>query len=339
MKILVIRMTGLGDVASILIPAIRLIQQQQPAARISALTYGAGCELMALAPGLSSILDVTPEYWPDEFDFAVQNFMDIAEFVAAQQFDRIINLDTAFMPCFLARVLKDLKLDLVGNYINLSIHELFQKLSQRELVQSYFQEPAKYLSSSFPNMVDWTIPWWIKYSDAGAYPGFYLNHCCGLEGAIDTSLPIEPDLDFQRQTNGKKIIALSTSGSKPAKQYRAATALRHQLEQAGYFVWSQFDGSLPMAITLGRLKVTDLLVTVPTSTQWLAKLVGCPSLMIPGPLPPSVLGAELVVDQAQSCQYCYQSNCPENLDFACLDIPPEQLMAKVSNFFATDSGP
>lgn len=337
MRILVIRMTGLGDVASILIPATRLLQQQHPEASISALTYGAGCELMALAPGISTILDVTPEHWPDEFDFAVQNFMDIAEFIAAQQFDQIINLDTAFMPCFLARVLKDLKLDLAGNYINLSIHDLFQKLSQRELDQSYFQEPAKYLSSSFPHMADWTIPWWLKYSDTDAYPGFYLNHCCGLKGAIDISLDIEPDLEFYRQSDGKKIIALSTSGSKPSKQYRASNALRLQLEQAGYFVWSQFDGSLPMATTLGRLKVTDMLVTVPTSSQWLAKLVGCPSLMIPGPLPPSVLGAEIVVDQLTSCQYCYQSFCPENRGFDCLDIPPEQIIAKISSFFATNA--
>ena len=332
-------MMGLGDVASILVPAVRLIQQQHPESNISVLTYGAGCELMALLPGVHSILDVTPEQWPDDLDFAVQNFMDIAEFVAAQQFDRIINLDTAFMPCFLARVLKDLKLDLIGNYINLSIHDLFQKLSQRELDQSYFQEPAKYLSSSFPNMADWTIPWWLKYPDAGTYPGFYLNHCCGLEGSIDITLPIEPALDFQRQAAGKKIIALSTSGSKPSKQFRASSDLHLQLEQAGYFVWSQFDGSLPMATTLGRLKVTDLLVTVATSTQWLAKLVGCPALMIPGALPPSVLGAELVVDRVQSCQYCHQSFCPENRSFACLDIPLEQIMAKISTFFSAARPP
>lgn len=327
-------MTGLGDVASILVPAVRLVQQQHPEASISVLTYGAGCELMELIPGIHSILDVTSERWPNDLDFAVQNFMDIAEFVAAQQFDRIINLDTVFMPCFLARVLKDLKLDLVGNYINLSIHDLFQKLSQRELDQAYFQEPARYLSSNFPNMADWTIPWWHKYSDAGAYPGFYLNHCCGLDGFVDISLPIAPDLEFLHQAAGKNVIALSTAGSKASKHYRASSALRRQLEQAGYFVWSQFDGSLPMASTLGRLKVTDLLVTVATSTQWLAKLVGCPSLMIPGPLPPSVLGAELVVDPVQSCQYCHQSFCPEKRDFACLDIPPEHIVAKVSTFFA-----
>ena len=46
---------GLGDVASILIPAVRLVARQHPAAHIHVLTHGAGGELMALVPGIEQV--------------------------------------------------------------------------------------------------------------------------------------------------------------------------------------------------------------------------------------------------------------------------------------------
>jgi ADP-heptose:LPS heptosyltransferase len=119
------------------------------------------------------------------------------------------------------------------------------------------------------------------------------------------------------------------SGSSVAKQYRSAEALQAELVRAGHFVWSQFDGSLPMRSTLARLAATDLLVSVATSTQWLARLVGCPTLVLPGPLPPSVLGAEATVDRVSACQYCHQSHCPQKIDFACMDVPVAHVMDKV----------
>ena len=66
---------------------------------------------------------------------------------------------------------------------------------------------------SFPDMTDWTVPWWNKYPDAGAYPDFYLRHCCGFAGDIDRSLSVEPDREFRAEAMGRKIIALSMSGS------------------------------------------------------------------------------------------------------------------------------
>jgi len=75
-------------------------------------------------------------------------------------------------------------------------------------------------------------------------------------------------------------------------------------------VWGRFDGSLPMRTTLARLAVTDLLITVATSTQWLARLVGCPSLMLSGAMHPATLGAEITVDRQLDCQYCCQQGCP-----------------------------
>lgn len=91
-----------------------------------------------------------------------------------------------------------------------------------------------------------------------------------------------------------------------------------------------------MKTTLARLKVTDLSVTVATSKQWLAKLVDFPSLMISGPLPPSVLGVELNVEKLESSQYCYQFSCIENIDYSCLDVPVDKLVKQISQYFGSD---
>lgn len=330
MKILLIRLMGLGDVASILIPAVRLVARQHPQARIHVLTYGAGGELMSLVGGIEQVHVIDRQQWPGDIGPAVQSFLNIAEQVAAQRFDRIINLDTWFMPCFLARVLQELGFDVQGNTIGLPTSELFSRWQARELPQQFFEEPARYLQSSFPNMADWSIAWWDKYPDAGAYPDFYLRHCCGFAGNLDMSLPIEPDREFGARAAGRKIIALSMSGSSASKQYRNAPALQAELERAGHFVWSRFDGSVPLRTTLARLAASDLLVSVATSTQWLARLVGCPTLVLPGALPPSVLGAEATVDRVISCQYCYQRQCPRKIDFACMDVPLRHILDKVS---------
>jgi ADP-heptose:LPS heptosyltransferase len=331
-KILIIRMMGFGDVASILIPAVNIIHQQHTHATIDVLTYGAGVELMSLVPTVNVVLAVSAEQWPSDIDKALPSFMDIAQVVIEQNYDLIINLDTWFMPCFLARVLKDSGATIQGNFTNYSVDALIHKVKNNALSQSYFQTPNLYLASTYPNMADWTIPWWNQYPNT-AYPEFYLQHCCGFEQETDISLSIEPDLTFKLLAETKPIIALSLSGSKASKQYAHGKVLQLLLEQAGFFVWSRFDGSVPMQTTLARLKVTDLLITVATSTQWLAKLVGCPSLMIPGALPPGVLGAELVVEKVKSCQYCYQNQCVENIDFACMDIPPEQIVEKALQYF------
>ena len=332
MKILIIRMMGFGDVASILIPAVNMVHQQHPNAIVDVLTYGAGVELMSLVPTVNAVLAVSAEQWPSDVDKAVASFIDIAQVVIEQNYDLIINLDTWFMPCFLARVLKDSGANIQGNFINFSVDVLIHKIQRNTLTQSYFQMPDLYLASTYPNMADWSTPWWNQYPNI-TYPEFYLQHCCGFKQEMDMSLSVQPDLVFKLQAETKPIIALSLSGSKASKQYAHSKVLQLLLEQAGFFVWSRFDGSVPMQTTLARLQVTDLLITVATSTQWLARLVGCPSLMIPGALPPSVLGAELVVEKVKNCQYCYQNQCVENINFACMDIPPEQIVEKALQYF------
>ena len=50
MRILLVRLMGLGDVASILVPATYLYRERYPKAFITALTYEAGEEIMRLHP-------------------------------------------------------------------------------------------------------------------------------------------------------------------------------------------------------------------------------------------------------------------------------------------------
>ena len=54
MKILLMRMVDLGDVASILVPAVRLVQTNHPGATIDVLTHGPGVELMQRMPKVNA---------------------------------------------------------------------------------------------------------------------------------------------------------------------------------------------------------------------------------------------------------------------------------------------
>lgn len=129
-------------------------------------------------------------------------------------------------------------------------------------------------------------------------------------------------------------MAMSFRGTTAIKHYKQADALALLLQQTGYHVWTGFDGSLPMRTTLACLAATDLLVTVATSTQWLARLVGCPSLMLPGAMHPAILGAEYTIDQTINCQYCCQRGCRAGRDYACMDVPAEDVMAQVRHILA-----
>jgi ADP-heptose:LPS heptosyltransferase len=328
-------MMGLGDVASILIPAVKMVRRENPDAEIGVLTFGPGCELMEQVPVIDKIFTVSPEQWPNEIFPAIKSFMTIAGVLVSQgPYDQILNLDTWFMPCLLVQVLKDAGQPVVGNHLHYSCKELIEGIKSGTIKPDYVSSVSKYLKSDFPGMQDWLLHWWKRFPEAGAYPRFYLNHCCGFEGDVDISLDLPEDEAFLAEAKGRKIVAVSCSGRVGAKQYPHAKDLMRLLEEAGYLVWDEFDGSLPMPTTLGRLRVTDLLVTVPTSTQWLAKLMGCPSLVIPGPLNPIVLAPELSVAQTIECQYCFASHtCPKGLDFACMDVAPEKVAEKVRQFF------
>ena len=87
LKILIIRMMGFGDVASILIPAVHMMHQQHTHATIDVLTYGTGVELMALVPTVNVVLTVSAEQCPSDVDKALPSFVDIAQVVIEQNYD------------------------------------------------------------------------------------------------------------------------------------------------------------------------------------------------------------------------------------------------------------
>jgi ADP-heptose:LPS heptosyltransferase len=331
-KILITRLAGLGDVASILIPAVRLVHDKEPDATIDVLTHGAGIELMSLCGEVSDVLGITPEQWPRDLIPATQSFLNIAQVIAPRGYDRIICLDTWFMPCFLAQVLIDIGLNVEGNHLDRPVGDFFTALHAGQLPADYFG--TAFMASSYPRMNDWLRPWWRTPQPHANYPEYYLIHCCGLGDSIDPRLPIEPDVAFREAAAGLPIVATSFRGTTAIKHYKQADALTSLLRQAGYHVWTGFDGSLPMRTTLSRLAVTNLLVTVATSTQWLAKLAGCPSLMLPGAMHPAILGAEHTMDQTVDCQYCCQRGCPAGRDYACMDVPAQDVMARIRRILA-----
>lgn len=334
MKILLSRMMGLGDVACVGVPAARLLKRRHPEAELSYLAFRAGPEIAALAPEIDKIVAVRNEEWPDDLFAAAAAFTQLGDRIVHEGYDLFYNLDTWFMPCFLARLLKDAGARVRGNYLSRpALEVLHQAAADPESVAHYAEYPERFLASSFPNMSDWCAgPWW-KTRDV-SYPEFYLKHCCGFEGELNMRLEVEPDAALLAEAAGRKIVAIAASARTANRQYPHAAELRRGLEAANCLVWGGFDGSIPMRRTLGKLKVTDLLICVSSAPQWLARAVGCPSLMIPGPVPPQTLQAELNAPRQTDCQYCMADHCLKNLDYACVKVPPQTLLSQAMDYLA-----
>lgn len=333
MKILVIRMLGFGDVLCIGLAGLRRLRARHPDARFSFLTYAAGREIIELEPGLETIYTVPREDWPDEFARALPRFVAWADRVARAGFDVIYNLDTWFMPCLMTRMLRDAGADARGNFTRYSLAELGARMREGDLPEGFATHHKHYLDSDFPHVQNFYAgPWWETFPDPGAYPRFYLEHCCGLGGPIDFHLDVPADEALRREAAGRPVVALATRARTKNRQYPHGDALRRRFEDAGCLVWEGFDGSVPLRTTLGRLRASDLIVTMASAPQWLAAAVGCPALLIPGPVPPAVLGAEASVERFLDCQYCFQEECVEGIDFACVNVDPETVFARARPF-------
>jgi len=326
-RILLIRMMGLGDVAAILVPAVRLIRRRHPAARIDVMTFEAGTQIMERVAEVTDILSVTRAQWPDPLPEAMRSAAALAEQIARRGYDRVINFDTWFFPCFLARLVMEAGIPVEGNYARLPTRDFLAALAAGQLTQAYFGDQGGHAASSFPHMADWVLPWWPRFPDWPAYPHFFLGHCCGLDGALDFSLPATPDPAVCAAAGGQPVVALCLTGRK--LRYPSAEPLVAGLERAGIRVWSGgFAPGVPIGTALDGLKACDLLISVVTSAQWLANAVGCPTLLIPGPLAPRHLGVEAAAAPVIDCQYCGETVCPRGLDFPCLAVPPEALVAR-----------
>lgn len=283
-KILIIRMLGLGDVTCIGIPAIRYIKSKYPEADISVLTFAAGADVVQLAEPGVTVLKIEKDEWPDNIIPAMERFLMLAEKIIGQEYQKIINLDTWFMPCFLARFLKDAGEPVQGNFMSVPVADLIDQLDKQTLQHDYVHNPANYMSSTFFGMSRWHTPWW-EYGtvpDFG-YPEFYLRQCCGF---ADIEMNMQIDVDASHKLakigNKQKVIALATEARTAERSYPFGKELQKLLEKAGFHVWSGFDGSQPMRKTLSMLKSSDLLITVPSAPQWLATTVSCPSLVVVG---------------------------------------------------------
>lgn len=301
-KILIIRMLGLGDVTCIGIPAIRYFKHKFPEAEIHFLTYAAGKDVIALAEPDIKITELEKGQWPDEFLLAIEAFLGLAESIVGEAYTQIINLDTWFMPCFLARFLKDVGEHVSGNYITKSLQEILNEFEAQTLKPEYVNDPSEYIESSFMAMPRWHSPWWEfgTLPDYG-YPEFFLRSCCGFSDIdMDMSIAVPANERLAKIGTRKKVIAIATQARTEERCYPYGDKLETLLKQAGFEVWTGFDGSQPMRKTLSKLKSTDLLVTVPSAPQWLATTVGCPSLVISGEVDPRTLMPDYATDPGET---------------------------------------
>ncbi|MBU2977942.1 hypothetical protein KO501_06880 [Alteromonas sp. C1M14] len=291
-------MLGLGDVTCVGIPAIRHIKQKYPDANIHVLTYAAGEDIIALAEPDVHIMALKKGEWPENIVNAMQTFLGLAETILGEKYSRIINLDTWFMPCFLARFLKDAGEPVVGNTMSISVAELVDKFQQQTLSADYVNVPEHYMQSTWLSMAQWHTAWWENgISLERGYPEFYLRRCCGF-GDIAMDMAIDVPADTALAAMDKPVVAMATEARTKERHYPYGEQLKQLLEEQGVMVWSGFDGRYPMLDTLGKLKASQLLITVPSAPQWLATTVNTPSLVISGTVDPRTLMPEFATDMS-----------------------------------------
>lgn len=299
-KILIINMLGVAEVASIGIPALRYVKQQFPDAEVQVLSFAEGKRLFELAEPDCTVWGLENGQWPDDFFPALEAFLGLAEHIVGEGYKQIIQLDTAFLPCFLARFLKDAGEPVAGNYLSMSVQELLDGFSRQTLTAEYVNNASEYLLSTFTGMPRWFTRWWegMLVPDGG-FPEFYLRACCGFE-PIDMQQSLQIAADAQLSQCGKTVVALSTEQPGHVLHYPYGQQLTLLLQQTGVEVWNvdwQRDG---VEATLAKLKASNLLVAAPTAGQWLANLVGCTTLVISGQVDPRSLMPDYATDMSES---------------------------------------
>ncbi|MEP2650958.1 MAG: hypothetical protein ABJH06_03105, partial [Paraglaciecola sp.] len=230
-KILLIRMLSTADVCAIGLPVARYFQQQHSNAEVHFLTFGDGGRLMQLAEPNLTIHTVKKAQWPDDFFQALEAFLAIAETIVGETYTKIVNLDTTFMPCFLARFLKDAHEPVSGNYLNMSISSLLEKVQSQQLQADYVNSEQAYLDSSFTTMYKWQTQWW-EFGDTpdGGYPEFYLKRCCGLvTDSLSQSINVVPDKRLTKKAKLKKVVGLCLKQADDQHSYSQTPELKKLL--------------------------------------------------------------------------------------------------------------
>lgn len=302
-KVLLIRMLSSADVCAIGLPVLRYFQKTLPNADIHFLTFGDGAQLIKLAEPTVEVKYLTKEQWPDDFFSAMESFLGQAEQIIGDEYSQIVNLDTAFMPCFLARFLMDAGEPVSGNFLNMSVQQLLSQVQTQSLEAEYVNSTPTYMASSFMNMHKWHSNWWQSgAAGEGGYPEFYLNKCCGLDvDGLEQSITISPDKRLTKKSKVTKVIGLCLNQSDDGYLYPFSGQLKKALEQKGFEVWTEQDAQGDIRTLLKMLTASDLMVSKPSGHRWYAQAVGCPTLLISGDSEPAILMPEFATDPTSRC--------------------------------------
>jgi ADP-heptose:LPS heptosyltransferase len=327
-------MLSSGDVCAIGLPVLRYFQKTHPDAEIHFLTFGDGAKLIKLAEPSVQVKSMTKQQWPDDFFLAMESFLGIAENIICETYSQIINLDTAFMPSFLARFLMDAGEPISGNYLNISVEQLLQQVKDKTLQSEYVNTTQSFMASSFVNMNKWHSRWWQYDSTCeGGYPEFYLSKCCGLvDDKLQHIITLIPDKRLVKKGKTNKVIGLCLDQSNDGYLYPYTERLKKLLEQKGFVVWSAQDTKGNIRSLLKMLSATDLMVCKPSVYRWYAQAVDCATLMISGSSEPALLMPEFATDPVSPCMQ--HSTNEKNIDVVvCNCEKSEDLVESIESVF------
>ncbi len=328
-------MLASGDVCAIGLPVLRYFQDTQPDAEIHFLTFGDGAELIKLAEPKVIIHQVTQAQWPDDFFLALESFLGLAEQIIGEAYSQIINLDTAFMPCFLARFLADAGEPVSGNYINMSVEQLLQQVQVQSLQAEYVNSASSYLASTFVNMHKWHSRWWqYDVEVEGGYPEFYLTKCCGLiADNLQHTITVGADKRLAKKAKTHKVIGLCLDQSDDGYLYPYSGQLKRQLQQQGFVVWLEEEAKGDIRTLLKMLKASDLMVCKPSGYRWYAQAVQCPTLLVSGAGEPALFMPEFATDPVLPCEV-HAVNNQKIEGLSCNCDKPEDLVESIESIFA-----
>ncbi len=286
-KILLVRMAETADVLSIGIPALRFVREQSPDAEIHMLTHGSGVEVFNLAEPGVRVIHLPGHHWPDDILQGMEAFIGLAETIVGENYSQIINLDTAFLPCFLARFLKDAGEPVAGNYLSKSVAELVDGIKLQTLSADYVNQQQNYLQSSWLSMQQWNTEWWRHGQPPEfGYAEFYLKKCCGFNKLnMDMHLPVSV-------SESKMQVALYLP------DYAQLSELQDRLSKSGISVFLVPDSAISPEV-LESIQCSQLLVTQPALSFWLARALNKPTLLVPGTMDPRILMPDYATDQSE----------------------------------------
>jgi len=333
-KVLLIRMLSSADVCAIGVPVLRYFQKTLPDAEIHFLTFGDGAELIKFAEPSVQVKHVTQQQWPDDFFLAMESFLGLAEEIIGENYSQIVNLDTTFMPCFLARFVADAGEPVSGNYLNMSVQQLLQQVQDKSLQAEYVNSTQAFMASTFVNMHKWQGRWWqFNVEGEGGYPEFYLTKCCGLvDDKLDQTIIVSADKRLAKKAQSNKVIGLCFGQSDDGYLYPYVSRLKKLLEQKGFAVWSDSDARDDIRSLLKMLKSSDLMLCKPSGNRWYAQAVECPTLLITGDSEPALLMPEFATDPVSPCmQHAVNENNFVTLECNCDE--PEDLVESIESIF------